>query len=263
MMGFMRRWHRYLGVAATLLVILVSITGILLVHKKDLGLNRVMVNLPGYNKKQPLDAWSLVVTADGYKLFSSRQGIFRGDHDGWRKTSSFVAKKLHVDGERVYACTSAGLQQSNDGGETWRNALPGEEVKTIYFSAGQGLAATTKGIYQATQGGDRWQLAASFGRKPLDIREIMATDGGFLLAAKEGLHRLDGDVIKPVKLAVSSQAVAEVELQKVITDLHTGAFFGGWFMLVVDVMALTLVFLAVSGIWIWYHPWKARRRFNR
>jgi hypothetical protein len=263
MMGFMRRWHRYLGVAATLLVILVSITGILLIHKKDLGLNKVMLDLPGYAKKQPLDGWSLVATADGHNLLSSRQGIFIEDHDGWRKTSSFVAKKLHVDGEKVYACTPDGLQQSDDGGETWRNVLPGQEAKAICFSAGQGLVATTTGIYRAMQGGDRWQLAAAFGRKALDVREIKATDEGFLLAAKEGLYRLNGGDIKPVKLPVGSQASAGVELQKVITDLHTGAFFGGWFMLVVDVMALTLVFLAVSGIWIWYQPWKARRMFSR
>jgi len=50
-----------------------------------------------------------------------------------------------------------------------------------------------------------------------------------------------------------------VELQKLVTDLHTGAFFGSWFTVVIDLVALSMVFFALSGVWLWYVPWKRKR----
>lgn len=35
-MAFMRKWHKYLGIWTALLVLMLSITGILLMHKKGI-----------------------------------------------------------------------------------------------------------------------------------------------------------------------------------------------------------------------------------
>ena len=258
-MGFMRKWHKYLGLAATLLVLLVSVTGILLIHKKDLGLNKVTVNLSGYSKSVAPEGWHLVATGEGKTLLSTKQGVFVKEAEGWRLTLPAAAKRLYVQGGDVYACTVQGLQLSGDGGSTWRNVLPGEEAKALHLTALQGVAVTARGVYQRQGPVGEWTLLAPLPGKGIDVREVLPEGGSMLLAAKEGLYRVADGKVKQEKLPGGGKAPKGVELQKVITDLHTGAFFGGWFMLVIDLMALALVFLALSGVWLWYLPWRRRR----
>ena len=259
MMGFMRIWHKYLGLATTVLVLLVSITGILLIHKKDLGLNKVTVNLPGYAKRIPPEAWHMATTAEGKTLLSTKLGVYLGGTEGWRRTLPGAAKRLYVEGTNVYACTPQGLQLSADGGESWRNVLPGEEAKALHLAPGRALAVTAKGLYQRSAAQGEWELLALLPGKGIDVREVLPDGKGVLLAAKEGLYRLSDGKVKQVKLPGGEKAATGVELQKVITDLHTGAFFGSWFMLVIDLVALSLVFFSISGVWLWYVPWKKRR----
>jgi hypothetical protein len=258
--GFMRKWHKYLGLATTALVLLVSVTGILLIHKKDLGLNRVTVNIPGYSKRVPPEGWHLATTAEGKTLLSTKLGVYLGGMEGWRRTLPVAAKKLYVEGNNVYACTTQGLQLSADGGESWRNVLHGEEAKALHLAPGRALAVTAKGIYQRRAAQGKWQLLALLPGQGIDVRELLPDGEGVLLAAKEGLYRVSDGKVKQVKLPVGENAATGVELQKVISDLHTGAFFGSWFMLVIDLVALSLVFFSISGVWLWYVPWKKRRR---
>jgi len=258
-MGFMRKWHRYLGLATTLLVVLVSVTGILLIHKKGLGLNKVTVNLPGYAKRIPPDASNLVATTQGGTLLSTKVGLFLGGADGWRRTLPVAAKKLYLDGGDLYACTLEGLQLSGDGGETWRNIIPGEEAKALHLAAGRGVAVTAKAVYQRMDAAGEWELLAPLPGKGIDVREVLPDGEGLLLAAKEGLYRVADGKVKKVKLPGGDEVATGVELQKLVTDLHTGEFFGGWFTPVIDLVALSMIFFAVSGIWLWYVPWKRKR----
>jgi len=258
-MVFMRKWHKYLGLATTVLVVLVSVTGILLIHKKDLALNKVTVNLPGYAKRIPPDASNLVATAQGKMLLSTKLGVFSGDADGWRRTLAVAVKRLYVDGTEVYACTQEGLQLSGDGGDTWRNTLPGEEAKALHLFAGRVVAVTAKGVFQRVADKGGWELLTLLPGKGIDVREVLPDGEGFLLVAKEGLYRVSDGKVKQVKLPGAEKVAAGVDLQKLVTDLHTGAFFGGWFMAVIDLVALSLVFFAISGVWLWYVPWKRRR----
>lgn len=259
MMKFMRNWHKYLGLAAAVLLVLVSATGILLIHKKELGLNRLTVRLPGYGKKVPPDAWSLVTTAGGTRMLSTKLGVFSEGPDGWQLVLPVAAKKLYADGSDLYVCATDGLRQSSDGGRTWQTHLPGEEAKALLIAAGAVTVATTKGIYHRDGAGKGWEPLATFGPRPLDVRDLVAGPDGLLLAAKEGLFRVADGKVKGVKLPQGEQAAAGVEVQKVITDLHTGVFFGKWFIYVVDLAALSLIFLTVSGVWIWWKPRYGKR----
>lgn len=262
MTALMRKWHKYLGLASTLLVVLVSVTGILLIHKKDLGLNKVTVSLPGYSKQVPPEGWHLVANGEGNTLLSTKQGVFLKEADGWRLTLPGAAKRLYVNGADVYACTVQGLQSSADGGRTWRNLIAGEEAKALHVTAAGALAVTAKGVYQRLGRSGEWTLLAPLPGKGIDVRELFPDGGGILLAAKEGLYRVADGKVKQEKLPIGGKTLTGVELQKVVTELHTGAFFGGWFMLVIDLVALSLVFFAVSGVWLWYVPWKRKRSLS-
>ena len=47
---------------------------------------------------------------------------------------------------------------------------------------------------------------------------------------------------------------------RVLDDLHTGQFFAGRLSLLYQAGTLCLVTLTLSGLWLWYVPWRSKRR---
>ncbi|MCB2385418.1 PepSY-associated TM helix domain-containing protein [Thalassolituus alkanivorans] len=56
--------------------------------------------------------------------------------------------------------------------------------------------------------------------------------------------------VLPAELAAARNE--SISWQRVLLDLHSGRWFGSWGVWVVDVAALILLFLALSGAWIWF-----------
>ena len=48
-----------------------------------------------------------------------------------------------------------------------------------------------------------------------------------------------------------------ISWQRLMQDLHSGRWFGGWGVWMMDIAAVILLLLAVSGLWMW---WGKRRR---
>ncbi len=88
---------------------------------------------------------------------------------------------------------------------------------------------------------------------------MRASGDDILVAAKEGIFRLAESKLEPVSLPLEGLE-NRVELQKLVNDMHTGQFFGSWFYLLVDLTAVALIALSLSGVYIWYKPWLARRK---
>lgn len=261
-MRVMRLLHRYGGLVTALVIVIVSVTGILLVHKKELGLNKVSVPLPGSQSPMAPDAWSAVVPVGGSPVVGTKQGVFRQSDEGWGLTLPAPVRRLHLHDGTIYACAKDGLHGSSDGGATWRTILPKAEVTVLHFAAGETLAATTKGIVRL-RGEGKGEELIRFPGKGMEVRELMPFAGGYLVVAKEGIYTLtsEGGLV-PAVLPAGKKG-RSVELQKLVTDLHTGAIIGGWGMVLADLAAVGLVLLTISGIWLWYRPWRERRRVLR
>jgi hypothetical protein len=64
----------------------------------------------------------------------------------------------------------------------------------------------------------------------------------------------------PLRSAIAQDARArEISRERLLRDLHSGAFFGTAGRWAIDLAALALLVLAMSGIWIWL---RARREFR-
>ncbi|MBU4177737.1 MAG: PepSY domain-containing protein [Desulfurivibrionaceae bacterium] len=257
MMRLMRSLHKYVGLAAALVILLLSVTGILLIHRKELGLNKVLLRVSGPAATAP-DVFDLLGEPDGPVLAAAKQGVLLREQGAWRVVLPEPAKRLYKIGTTHYACTKSGLYTSQDGGRNWGSILAKEEVKALLPTSAGLVAATGKGLFrQESQG---WKKLAQFSKPGLEVRAIFADGQGLLVAAKEGVFGVDeaGRVsAAPVSLGMAGPAT--VDLQKVVTDLHTGDFFGSWFFLVVDLAAVALVLLTASGIYLWFRPqWKKR-----
>jgi len=257
MMVFMRKWHRHLGIWTALLVLMLSITGILLVHKKEFGLNRIMVRLPG--ETSPASAEPMqIVTINGSTVVATKQGIYLLQSKEWVRTLPVAVRNLkQIDG-KLYAATRDGLYESENGGMQWQRHLPSQDVRALDYSTKQLIAATTTGIYTRSGAAGTWDKLGDQFKKPLDVREVALHDDTIQLVAKEGVFRLDNGKLKKEKLLVPVGTAEPMELQKLITELHNGKLGGVLLITAIDLTALTLIFLTVSGLWIWWVPRKKR-----
>jgi len=252
-MAFMRKWHRYLGIWTALLVLMLSITGILLVHKKELGLNRVMVSLPGSTSPADAEPWQMLA-AGNRAVIATKQGIYIRMNETWLRTLPFTVRSIKKVDNRLYAATRQGLHESSDNGERWQQVLPAQDVRALDYSNNQLVAASTTAIFVNSGGSGQWtQLGAGF-KKPLDVREVAQFDGEPWLVAKEGVFRLIDGKLQKQSLTLPAGMTEQVELQKIISDLHNGKLGGGVLITAIDLTAAGLIFLTVSGIWIWWVP---------
>ncbi|MHB8058347.1 MAG: PepSY-associated TM helix domain-containing protein [Desulfuromonadaceae bacterium] len=253
----MRKWHRYLGIWTALLVLMLSITGILLVHKKEFGLNRVMVRLPGGTSPADAEPWQIISINDG-TVVATKQGVYIQQGKEWTRTLPVAVRSLKQIEGRLYAATRDGLYESDNGGLEWLHHLSSHDVRAVEYDKKQLLVATTTGIHTRAGSDVQWNQLGDRFKKPLDVREIAHIDGTIRLVAKEGLFRLNNGTLKKEKLLLPAGASEPMELQKLITDLHNGKLGGVWLITAVDLTALGLIFLTVSGIWIWWVPRRKR-----
>jgi len=259
MMVFMRKWHRYLGIWTALLVLMLSITGILLVHKKELGLNKFTVRLPGgssYAEAEPLQ----MLTIDNLAIVATKQGLYVRKNNAWLRTlTTGVRSMKHIDG-RLYVASREGIFESGDNGEQWLQHLPAQDIRTFVYNDNQLMAASTTGIFIRSGNSGQWNRMGSEFKKTLDVRELVSNNGTLWLVAKEGVFSLiDGKLLKETtKLSIDKSE--QVELQKIITDLHNGKIGGGILVTAIDLTAAGLIFLTVSGIWIWWVPHRKKQK---
>jgi len=258
MMLKMRKIHKYGGLALSVIVIITAITGILLIHKKALGLNKITVSVPGYTSPQSIDAWDILATQEGLVVVATKQGVFVHEEREWRMPLHSPTKKLYMKDGVIYSCSKDGLYASKDG-KRWDKLFSGQEVMAVQKSKDGLLIAAAEGIYKKRPEEDKWEIAASFFQKPLEIRDLMSNEKGILLSAKEGIFTAEGSVLKKEQLPVIKKE-GRIELKKLITDIHTGEFFGSYFYLLMDASAVGLIVLSITGIYLWWWPKRNRRR---
>lgn len=262
MMRRMRGVHKYVGLVTAVIVVIVSITGMLLIHKKALGLNSVSVTLPAYAPPKAADAFDLLALGADTIVVATKQGVYVREAGAWTLSLPSPTKKLYRHDGTLYACAKDGLYASAQG-TSWTKLFSGQEVKALHFSGSTLVIAAAEGIYRKSrEGGETWEEVASFSKKPIEIRSFSHDgEGMILVAAKEGVFTADGaKTLSPETLPLKEQKREKIDLQKLITDMHTGELFGRYFYLLMDFTALGLVAISVTGVYLWYIPAKRKKQ---
>lgn len=213
--SLMRRLHRWLGLAVSVLVLLVTVTGILLHNPEWLGPEAVV---------------ALCVATDP------------------------------ADHSRLLRGTTWGVDESTDGGATWREVpmlAPPSDVSRILFVAGAAADSTRVVVLgrqtavESVDGGRVWrnlELPAEARAGEVILRDIaVAPDDRLFLMTSAGLFArgaVDGWI------AVGPGTPVDVGWAALIHDLHTGQAagpvgrrvveWGGWLLVVVTVTGLVL-----------------------
>jgi PepSY-associated TM region len=236
---FVRHWHARIGVLAALFFLLLALTGVALNHTDGLGLA----------KRQVRASWLMhwyglrgEVPTLGY-LFES--GFFVGIPQHWVMDGRDIAAApepvvgaVELAGIRYLATSSAIHVYQQDGILVERltgSALPATPIDHIGRAGELLMVQTAQGIFSSEDGLD-WKPDAD-----------IATDWSGQLPLSDDLRQQIEPLFAPA-----------LPLERILLDIHSGRIFGRYGPVVMDLAALVLMALSLSGIWIYLRSLRKR-----
>lgn len=239
-------WHRYLGLTAAVLVLVLSVTGIMLNHTERFKLDEYYITTN----------WLL----DWYKIKLPNK------INTYQASEQWMTQMGHV----LYF-----NEQSLD-----------EEIAQLHGAVGFNgmiVVAVDESILLFMPSGELIEKLDSFHGVPRNLTAIGITNHSLVAVKAHGeLYVADEDLLTWVEVDDSKirvdwvKAVALPESmksffsrhyrqnilsrEKVVLDLHSGRFFGSNGVLIMDAAAIILCFLAISGSSIWIIQTLKRKR---
>ncbi|MCT7358136.1 MAG: hypothetical protein COB09_10320 [Thalassobium sp.] len=225
---WLHKWHRRAGLLAALIVILVTLTGLLLNHIAATGLDRL------YPQN------SLILTP--YQQALSRPlGVALGEHWLWSRDGQLqLDQQILTDCRQLQGYARGRDSQFVDCSSQWLLLDSNNQLLEVLEPSLFSEEPVTAVVWQ----GDAYQLQIGQDWFALDLLSYQLTAAAAPAASAEPLQVL------PPQLA--SARNESISWQRVLLDLHSGRWFGTWGVWLVDVAALILLFLALSGAWIWF-----------
>lgn len=237
----MRRLHRSIGVLAALFVAFMVLSGIVINHANDLGLDRKHVSQPLLLDWYGLSAPGALLSYDagGDRLSFAGSQLYLNE----KPVASIVGGVGAVSaGELLIAAGSDELLLlDHDGNLVERQ--PWASVDTAPIES-IGLDANLDVVVKS--GGRIWSADAELLSWQLD--DEATAEARWATPAP-----VNGDLQEAIVRSYRGQGPS---LERLLLDLHSGRFFGTFGVIVYDLLALVLGFLALSGLVLW---WRSRR----
>lgn len=247
-MRHLRTLHRWLGFFVALFVIQVSVTGVLLNHTEDFGLDDNYVEnqfvLDWYDLEPNLNnAYALenvwIIASDGI-VFANTGAHTKRLRTGTLKAAVNCAEFYCVQIDNsvsIYTKTFAVVDQLK---------VP---AGTTIGSHSEHLLAAEQRVtnkdepFRQYVSNDllNWQKVST----PIE-----------LINNTSQLGRLPKNVRKAIRKAVTEQTLP---WERVIQDMHSGRILGTVGVWLVDIFALFLIVLAITGLWMWARVYRANR----
>ncbi len=230
-------WHRYMGVAAAAFMVLVAVTGVLMNHPDRLGIDDKFVDAGWV-----LD-WYGIHTPDD--LLSFRAGdhyVSRMGKHLYLDTREFEGRYRDLVGAvRVHELLAIAVDDS-----ILLLTPDGELVERLHTRDGVPAGLLRIGTDPAgdlvLEGGlDLWTPDADFLRwQPWH-------------GDRDSLRWSKPQPLPPAlyQALVTHYRGEALPLMRLLADLHSGRFFGRYGPWLIDLSALLLVLLSLSGTWIW------------
>lgn len=235
-------WHRYVGLTAALFVIVLAASGIALNHTEGLALDSRFVQSRWLLDWYGIDAPDSALAAStpqgrvallGTKLYFNdkpQQGEFEALYGAVTKDGMLIVAIDHD----LLLLTAQGeyLERLSEG-----DGAPGEIEGLGVDTDGQLIVSTTTGLFRADSQLLDWQpwSGAADSVSWSTPQPITGT----------GITALQADYLGRI-----------LPWERVMLDLHSGRLLGGFGPWLMDAAAVLMLFLAGSGVFIW---WKRQR----
>jgi len=240
-----RRWHRFFGAAASLFVTFMVLSGLSINHSHSLGFDRTQVSHPfllgWYGLGEPVNLRSYAVGSD------------------WL---SFAGSQLYLN-DKIVASISDGVGAVRNGGML---IAAGKEELLLLDRAGNLIERQPWG----PPGAGRIDSLGQLENGAVVVRAARQ----LWLADAEMLKWQRSEGINANPLWSSAETAPEqtrqaivrhyrgngMSLERILLDLHSGRIFGTAGVIIYDILALAVGFLAISGLVLWL---RGRRNGNR
>ncbi|AQS40043.1 PepSY-associated TM helix-containing protein [Shewanella psychrophila] len=232
----LRPWHRRLGIFCALFIMLMAISGVVINHSNHLSIDSAPVQ----------QAWLL----DYYGITSPN------------KLDIYQTQPLSIASTDNLVWVQHNLAVEAD-----------SPIKGILTLDKMILAVDSNHLYMLSKEGELMEKQDASMGLPRGIQEI-GYDGQVWLKAQGGYYMADDQLIEwtkampfvpiPWSQGLNTQTAqlesgrvsllarsSNLTWERVILDIHSGRFFGSlgpWFM---DLVALSLIIMAISGIYLW------------
>lgn len=250
----LREWHRKLGIIAAFFIIFLSLSGVALNHTDSLSLAHQPITntwlLNHYGISSPSDV--------RFYQLSAKQG-----HD-----------KLYITNNLLWLNKKLLMESSSE-------LVAATFISTtLYPKSSIILVATSNQISLFNLDGDLIdQLDEDFGVPrqitAINVHErdvVVKTDSGYFTSNTDFLDWQNIEFIKepswitPIEVSESLKATAELAyrsrfltLERIILDAHSGRILSLFGVLFMDAVAILLILLSLSGIYIWLRYARAKR----
>ncbi|HZI83197.1 MAG TPA: PepSY domain-containing protein [Casimicrobiaceae bacterium] len=237
----LRRWHARIGLSAVIFFLFLAVTGVALNHGSDLGLDARYVHAAW------LARWYGLTPEPPRHAFRSGRHALIAANGRWLLDGRISGEKfprpvglVALPGMVIAASDGALYIYGEDGvlvDRLEKGALPGTPVQAIGSGARQFILRTASGTFASVD-------ALSWRPAP---RDAIAWSAPAELSAAE--RERYGVLLEP-----------GISVQQLLLDLHSGRFAGRYGPLAVDLLAVFLAVLSLSGAWLFL---KRRHRRER
>jgi hypothetical protein len=238
---FLRRWHARIGLAAVVFFLFLAVTGVVLNHATELGLDARYVHAAW------LARWYGVAAEPPRHAFRSGKHDLIAANGRWVLDGRISADRVPQPiglvelPDMIVVASSASLYLYGKDGllidRLERNALPAVPVQAIGAGARQLVLQTASGTFESSDALS-WQPAP---------RDAIAWSAPADLSVVE--REKYAEMLEP-----------GLSAQRILLDLHSGRFAGRYGPLAVDLLAVFLGVLSLSGAWLFLKRKHRRER---
>jgi len=234
--------HRHIGFAISLILILLSLTGIALNHTSELQLDQRFIKSPfildwyGITRSKSPKSYAIqshwlsqledTLYLDHKAILETKEPLI-----GAISSANFIVAALPntlllltPEGELIESVSKANIEKIAQ----QKNVIFIQSQQQVYSSHDQ-LLSWQKAEYLPKA----WSLQSPL--PPMMTKELKQRSRERIL-----------------------------DYERLILDIHSGRFFGTWGVYLMDVSAILLIFLAITGVWFWLrHSIKRMNKRNR
>lgn len=243
----LRHWHRQLGVISAIFLAWLIISGVLLNHTEQFSLAKLGVTntwlLDHYQIKAPsklvkFEHAPIVVTDNLVWLNHQLIAELSAPIIGANQTKSGILVIAQTNQLQLFDRQGQLIDQLDISA-----GLPTPISKLCQYQQNIVLQADDQ-LWQTDDNFFDWQILTPNQTQSLDCELFIPQQ---MISAES----------KPYIQAFRQHLLS---LERVIYDLHSGRFFGDWGVWFVDAIALALLLLLFSGLYIWWRYHNSRRR---
>ncbi len=230
----LHKWHRRIGLFASSFIIFLVITGIVLQHSDDLGLpskhlaSSWLLKYYGI-KPNPITTYQLnnqTVSHAGNRIYLSGKPVAENIDD--------LFGAIQVDKQFIVATTDSIIVLAQDG-----TLL--DEVTTL-----DGLVESPLGISKSNEGSPIIRGTSNY---------WISTNNLVDWSQYEGEHPkwvASGITLPALRQVIETHDMSQqISLERFLLDAHSGRVFGKYGIYVIDIAAILLLILSLTGIWLW------------